>query len=66
MLLVFVWIFSINLFVFRKIESSQALKLLPASTDDPSRKHLLGAPSSRILNFFLSGALQLSWHLKEN
>ncbi|KAL3572429.1 hypothetical protein D5086_026333 [Populus alba] len=30
----------------RKIESSQALKLLPASTDDPSRKHILGAPSS--------------------
>ncbi|KAH8489209.1 hypothetical protein H0E87_024743 [Populus deltoides] len=30
----------------RKIESSQALKLLPASTDDLSRKHILGAPSS--------------------
>ncbi|KAI5599342.1 hypothetical protein BDE02_02G189700 [Populus trichocarpa] len=30
----------------RKIESSQALKLLPASTDDLSRKHILGASSS--------------------
>ncbi|KAB5527460.1 hypothetical protein DKX38_021307 [Salix brachista] len=44
----------------RKIKSSQALKLLPPSTEDPSRKHLLGAPSSCILKiFFLSGALQL-------
>lgn len=57
MLLVFVWIFSINFFVFRKSESSQALKLLPASTDDPSRKHILGAPSSRILNFFFKWCL---------
>uniref|UniRef100_A0A2P2L5A0 Homeobox domain-containing protein n=4 Tax=Rhizophora mucronata TaxID=61149 RepID=A0A2P2L5A0_RHIMU len=30
----------------RKMESSQALKLLPASADDPSRKHILGASSS--------------------
>ncbi|KAJ6404235.1 hypothetical protein OIU84_012421 [Salix udensis] len=30
----------------RKIESSQTLKLLPASTDDMSRKHILGASSS--------------------
>ncbi|XP_011033582.1 PREDICTED: homeobox protein LUMINIDEPENDENS-like isoform X2 [Populus euphratica] len=30
----------------RKIKSSQALKLLSASTDDLSRKHILGAPSS--------------------
>ncbi|KAF5731465.1 putative Homeobox protein LUMINIDEPENDENS [Tripterygium wilfordii] len=30
----------------RKMESSQGLKLLPASTDDSSRKHILGVPTS--------------------
>ncbi|XP_038681934.1 homeobox protein LUMINIDEPENDENS-like isoform X2 [Tripterygium wilfordii] len=32
----------------RKMESFQGLKLLPASTDDSSRKHILGVPTSYV------------------
>lgn len=36
-----------NLEVTRRLESSQALKLLPASADDSSRKHALGVTSAQ-------------------
>lgn len=41
-------VLSLNVF-FRKLESPQALKLLPPSSDDSNRKQFLGVSSSRIL-----------------
>ena len=35
--------------LFRKLESPQVLKLLPASTDDSTKKNILGVSGSRIL-----------------
>lgn len=47
--LLLVEILSLHL-LFRKVEPSQTLKLLPSSTDDSSKKHVLGV--SCILNIF--------------
>lgn len=38
-----------NISCTRGLESSKALKLLPAPVDDSSRKHILGVTSARIL-----------------
>lgn len=35
--------------LFRKLESPQVLKLLPASMDDSTKKNILGVSGSRIL-----------------